>query len=58
MVKSFLSGLIHKFMANRLRAEMTSADAKLVERVVEKNAVSQSAPKHRRNSFLDSFRLA
>lgn len=57
MVKSFLSGLYHQFMAGRLRAEMPGADEGLVERIVENHQNSQPAPTPRPRARRNPFRL-
>lgn len=53
MVKSFISGLFHEFMASRLQAELPAADENLIETIVQHNAVSQPAAQRRpiRNPF-------
>ena len=55
MVKSFVSGLFHQFMARRLRAEMPGANEKLIERIVQQNASTQDAPQRSRRRH--PFRL-
>ena len=55
MVKSFVSGLFHQFMAVRLRAEMPDVAEKLIETSVQQNVGSQSAQERR--PFRNPFRL-
>ncbi len=57
MVKSFVSGLFHKFMAGRLRAEMPGADEKLIKRIIQQNVSSQPALQGRQRPFRNPFRL-
>ena len=57
MVKSFVSGLFHQFMAHRLRAEMPGANEKLIERIVQQDVSSQPAPQPQRRPFRNPFRL-
>ena len=57
MVKSFVSGMFHQFMAGRLRAEMPGADEKLIERIVQQNVNSQPAQQRQRRPFRNPFRL-
>ncbi len=53
MVKSFISGLFHNFMASRLQAEMPAAEENLVVTIVQRNVASQPAMQRRpvRNPF-------
>ena len=55
MVKSFVSGLFHEFMAGRLRAEMPSAEENLIQTIVQRNVTSQ--PTAQRRPLRNPFRL-
>ena len=57
MVKSFVSGLFHQFMAGRMRAEMPAADEQLVAKIVQQNVNSQPATQRQRYRLRNPFRL-
>ena len=57
MVKSFLSGMFHQFIAGRLRAEMPAADENLINRIVQETMTSERPRRSQRRPFRNPFGL-